>query len=184
MFSVQINAKEFTDLVDRVKAAGGSTRTILARWGQAVSIKARGNARAKGGKKFWRQIADSVRLKTLSSESVEVGVWHVAAGHKQTGGPIVAKNVKNLTIPIPGSGAEGKRASEFEQGGRDLFVPKGTHVLGYSDGNDQFHALYILTPRTKPQRPDPFFPDGPAISAIGLYEANRYIGGLLKAGGA
>ena len=184
MISVSINAQEFTALVDRVKAAGGSTRTILARWGQAVAKQARTNARAKGGKSFWRQIADSVRVKALSENMQEVGVWHVAAGHKQTGGPIVAKNVKNLTIPIPGSGAEGKRASEFEQGGRDLFVPKGTHVLGYADGQAQFHALYVLVPRTKPQRPDPFFPDGPAISAIGLYEANRYIGGLLKAGGA
>jgi len=180
MLQIQVKISDFVSYCERVKAAGRNMASFLTVWGQAVAKEARTNARGKGGRHFWREIAQATRVQSVGPEEVSVANYHVAGGHKQTGGPIVAgKTSKYLTIPITDE-ARGKRAAEFEMGGRVLFVPKGTHVLGYSE-DGAFHALFVLVTKTKPQKAEPWFPDAPRISEIGLYECSRFAQGAINA---
>ena len=174
--TVRINTKQVSDLVDSLRRFAGDPLRWILPWGNAVAKEARETARDKGGRSFWRQIAAATRVATVSADSVEVANWHVAGGHKQTGGPIRAKNVAMLTIPISDE-ARGKRASEFEDGGRDLFtVParSGNRVLGYAD-IDGFHGLFVLVKETRSQAADPWFPTEARIGEIGLAEAFRML---------
>ena len=163
------------------KIAGqGRTGQFVMRWGAMVRKEAIQNALAKGGKRFWRDIARSINLMPDGQAAV-VGSTHVAAAQKQFGGKIEAPGkgpgatgAKVLTIPIKGSGAEGRRASDFALAGKELFVAKGTHVLGYSD-DGEFHGLFVLVKRTKPQRPEPFFPADGRVLEIAEAEAERML---------
>ena len=92
------------------------------------------------------------------------------------------RNAKALTIPISDE-AKGKRAGEFETGGRQLFVlPRDggdtVGILGYSEG-DRFHALYALRKRVR-QEPDPWWPDAKRVGALGIVEAERFAGGAIR----
>jgi hypothetical protein len=147
--------------------------------GQRTAKQARQNARAKGGRRFWRGMAASIRLAAVSPTSVSVHTNHVAAAQKEFGGPIVAKNARALTIPIADE-AKGKRASEFEQGGRDLFVipsdaAGSLGILGYSTGDDDFHALFALRKRTRPQAPNPVWPPNWQVADFMLQEGDRFV---------
>jgi len=176
MFNVKIKTE-----VDEYLAATAdkldNPLLFLVPWGNAVAKDARANARAKGGRRFWREIARATRVRTVSPNAVEVANWHVAGGHKQTGGEIRPKRAKALTIPISDE-AKGKRAGEFEVGGRDLFVlPKDqgdtTGILGYSD-NGEFHALFVLRKRVV-QEAEPWWPDARRTTQLGIIEADRFV---------
>jgi hypothetical protein len=161
----------------------GKTLPWLKRTGNRVAMQARKNARAKpsrpGGTGFWRKLAKTVNLDSVSATAVSVHTNHVAAAQKEFGGPIVAKNARALTIPIADE-AKGKRASEFEQGGRDLFVipsdaAGSLGILGYSTGDDDFHALFALRKRTRPQAPNPFWPPNWQVADFMLQEGDRFV---------
>jgi len=153
-------------------------QAFLKRWGQSTAKTARESARAKGGRRFWSDIARSVQMQSVSDDAVSVHTKHVAAAQKQFGGVIKPKNRKALTIPIADE-ARGKRASDFERGGRELFVLPSdkadtTGVLGYTDGNDMFHALFVL--RTKvTQDAEPWWPTDDQVLQLGVTEAARFI---------
>lgn len=182
MLRITVNAKEFEALCARVKAAGGQMRSWLLVWGNAVAKEARTNARQKGGRSFWREIAQATRVERAGTDSVSVANYHVAGGHKQTGGPIETKDKKALTIPLTDE-AKRKRAAEFELGGRKLFRPgppgQKANVLGYADEDGVFHPLFALVKRTRAQAAEPWFPDAPRVSAIGLQECERFVQGLI-----
>lgn len=152
---------------------------MLKTWGVKTRQKAQANARAKGGRSFWADIAKRTLVKSVSNTIVEVVCHHFAGAIKQFGGIIKPKKAKALTIPIAPE-AKGKTAAEFELGGRDLFVlksdnadPDSRGILGYSDG-DQFHALFAL--RTKSvQKPDPWWPTDSEIIALGHAEADYHL---------
>lgn len=143
---------------------------FLLGWGRAVAVQAQRNALAKGGRRFWRELARSVNVRALSSAGVEVASDHVAAAQKQYGGAIEAPGkgpgshgARALTIPIPGSEAEGKTVADFVLGSPKLFVlgkkdGERAGVLGFSEGG-VFHALFILRKRTKRIAAEPWFPD-------------------------
>jgi len=157
----------------------GDLRPFLLVWGQRTAKQARQNARAKGGRRFWFDVARAVQVRTVTADTVSVHTRHVAAAQKQFGGEIRPKpgGARALTIPITEE-ARGKRASEFELGGRDLFVINRSEgdtagILGYSDG-DAFHALFVLRRRVH-QRPDPWWPTDWQVWRFGLDEAKRYI---------
>jgi hypothetical protein len=177
MLTLKINATDAQAYLARVLAVGGRTTAYLKRWGNAVAKEARDNARAKGGKSFWRQIAAATRVAQVDDQTVSVANWHIAGAQKQYGGTITAKNAKALTIPITDE-AKRKRASEFTAGGRVLFVPKGTSVLGYADDTG-FHALFVLR-KSVTQKPEPWFPDAARVTILGDIECNRYVQELLK----
>lgn len=180
MFSADININAFDADLRAFVEHLAIPRPFLTVWGQRVAKQARSNARAKGGRHFWQDLARSVRVAAVSADAVSVHTSHVAAAQKQFGGVIEAKNKRALTIPVSDE-AKGKRASEFEGGGRDLFVletdgsnPDTIGLLGYSD-DDQFHALFVLRRRTRPQAADPWWPETADVQAMGLQEAAGWV---------
>ena len=162
------------------------TGFVLA-WGRAVAVQAQRNALAKGGRRFWRDLARSVNVRALNADGVEVASDHVAAAQKQYGGPIEAPGkgpgshgAQFLTIPIPGSAAEGRMAGEFDHlfvlGKKDDAKGRGG-VLARNVGGE-VERLFILTKRTKPQRPDPWFPSEEKTLEIGGHLAERKLAQL------
>lgn len=157
---------------------------LLKSWGNRLAQTARGNARAKGGRRFWREIADRTRMSSVSESAVIVSCDHVAAAQKQFGGDIRPKNRRALTIPIADE-ARGKTAGEFAAGGRSLFVLESDKadtigVLGYNEAGGEFHPLFVLRSRVS-QRPEPFWPEAQEIGRIGLAEATFWVDRELRA---
>ena len=151
---------------------------ILLPWGQGVARQAKRTARGKGGRRFWREVAASVRVAGAGRHAVSVAAYHVAAAQKQFGGEIRPRpGTRALTIPIADE-AQRRRAGEFAGGGRSLFVlPRDqgdtVGILGYSE-NERFHPLYVLRTRVR-QEPDPWWPDARRVSAIGNMTARTWV---------
>jgi len=146
--------------------------------GQRTAKQARTNARGKGGRRFWRDLARTINVAAASATSVSVHTTHVAAAQKEYGGVIEAKG-RALTIPITDE-AKGKRASEFEQGGRHLFVipsdaAGSLGILGYSDPSGKYHPLFALRKRTRPQKPNPFWPPNWQVANFMVEEGSRFV---------
>lgn len=167
------------------KLTGPARQGFVLAWGRAVAVKAQRTARAKGGRRFWRDVSRSINVRTLSADGVEVFSDHVAAAQKQFGGTIeapgkgaYAKGAKALTIPIADE-AEGRTAAEFTLAGRKLFVlgkKDGVRlgVLGYDEGGD-FHPLFALRRRVT-QAAEPFFPPSAEVLALGEAMAAKKLG--------
>jgi hypothetical protein len=158
-----------------LEARGG----LVLAWGRAVAVQAQRNARAKGGRRFWGELARSVNVRRVDGGAAEVYSDHVAAAQKQYGGPIEApgrgpgaKGAKALTIPLPGTPAEGRTAADF---GGKLFLVKPEDEGGLLCANigGEFMALFAVRKRTKPQPPSPFFPDAGAVRDVGEEMAKR-----------
>jgi hypothetical protein len=150
-------------------------------WARQVANLARKSARDNGGRRFWKEVADSVQ-SGLHGFAGKVWCADPAGIHAHTGGPIRRKNKRALTIPIPGSGAEGKTAAEFSAAGIRLFSINSAGgdadsrgVLGYSRGGE-FVALFALRTKTRPQRPRPWWPDDAEALNIGDRMAKRKLG--------
>ena len=158
------------------KLSPQSVLGFVTSWGVAVRSKAKLNAKAKGGKHMWRDIARATELRTISKDGVEVYCSHVAAAQKQFGGTIEApgkgagsKGAKYLAIPISPE-SKGVPVGEFVTGGIKLFVlgkkdGERGGVLGYSE-DGVFHGLYALRKRVR-QKADPWFPGPKEIVDIG-----------------
>ncbi len=146
-------------------------------WANSVAMEARENARKKAGRKWWRELARSVRVRSVGPEEADVGTDYPGAALKQFGGEVRPKNARALTIPIAKE-AKGRRAYEFERAGRELFVvasrsgdPRTVGVLGYS-AKKQFRPLYVLRTRAV-MKPDPWVPAAGRISVLARREAER-----------
>lgn len=160
----------------------GQGGKLVMRWGAVVRKEAMESAIGKGGRKFWRQVARSIKIVPQGDSAVEVKAEHVAAKQKQYGGPIRAKGkaaggAEMLTIPISAE-AENRRASDFALGGRVLFC-KG-NVLGYNEAGSmgrivRFHPLFALV-KSVEQEPDPWFPEDARVLNLGENEAERLLG--------
>ena len=148
-------------------------------WAHAVARLAKRNARDKSqGGDFWKGIADATQITAANAHGAIVENRHFAGAHKHFGGVIKARDARALTIPISDE-AKGKRASEFEGGGRRLFVAPGTSVLGYSDSG-KFCGLFALRASVT-QAPEPWWPSDTEVYALGLKEADYWLkqkGGL------
>lgn len=158
--------------------AGGQQRFLL-NWAVAVRKQAITECLSKGGRRFWREMARSIQVEQ-SSGAMVVEAKHRAAAQKQYGGVIAAKGKAAggsdyLTIPIEGSEAEGKDAGKFALGGYELFAlgmkDDNRGVLGYTGKDGEFVPLFVLVPKTKPQKADPFFPDDHTVAEFGVEEA-------------
>ncbi len=158
-------------------------RPFLKSWAQSSAKKAQANSRAKGGRRFWSDFARRIRVTTVTDTFALVENDHYAANIKQYGGEIRPKNARALTIPVSDE-AKGKRAGEFETGGRSLFTrsvfllpsdkAETIGVLGYSDEQNAFHPLFVL--RTKSvQKPDPWWPTDREIMDLGIKEARWWV---------
>lgn len=179
MLVAKHNADQVAEYLQQVAGKLDDPLRLLLPWGNAVGREARANARKKGGRRFWREVARATRVQTVNPSAVSVANWHVAGAQKQYGGVITPKRAKALTIPISPE-AEGRRAGEFEMGGRELFVVKKAGrdsrtagILGYSEG-DSFHALFVLRTAVDPPA-DPWWPTDARVNALGQVEAERFL---------
>ena len=187
MPAMLINVRGAADLrrrLDLIAARGGDVRGACLVFAQAVAIRARTKARAKGGRRYWSDVARQIRVEGVGFGSAGVYVPYTAAGMDKPR-TIRPKKARALTIPVSDE-ARGKRAGEFEGGGRDLFTldiegdPDTIGLLGYAEGDGSFHPLFVL--RSKVEQPaDPWFPDGPEIEAIGRQELDRFADRLIGA---
>ena len=167
-FAVRLDLAALADL-----PAGFPMEATFQAFGTMVKREAQQAARAKGGRRFWLQIADRTRVAEFDAGHVTVVNDHVAAAQKQFGGPIQARNRKYLTIPVNPI-ARGRRASEFTQELHVLRTARGATLLGYDEGEGEarhFVALYALAKRTRPQRPDPFWPSTERAKELALEAA-------------
>jgi len=169
-------AARLNGLVSKVKRP----RALFASWGLLVRNWGRESAlsRSQGGP-FWKSIAAKTQLVNVSDAGATVLCDHFAAAHKEYGGVIKPVKAKALTIPISPK-AVGKRASEFVDGGRQLFVPKGTNVLGYMSSRGNFEGLFILV-KSVDQKAEPWFPRRELVAAIGERECAWWLKRQLEA---
>jgi len=164
-------------LMGRLNSSG--QQRFLLNWAVAVRKEAIRRCLAKGGRRFWREMARSVQVER-GSGSMLVEAQHRAAAQKQYGGVIKAKGkagggADHLAIPIEGSEAEGKDTHKFALGGYELFAlglkDDNQGVLGYTGKDGQFVPLFVLVTKTKPQRPDKFMPEDSDVTEYGIEEA-------------
>ena len=150
-------------------------------WGVRVMNQARANARAKGGRRLWKQIADAVVLRNVSQRGADilgVGLWGRIGIHKEKGGPIRARKKNFLTIPIDPS-AYGKTAAEYSMDtGVRLFSLRSKsnskRILAYrQDGT--LVPVFALCKTTAPQRADKWLPEHNWVLHVGIDEAKRLI---------
>ena len=170
---IDVNTGQTDARLRRLGAAGRDLTPLLKTWGNAVAKAARTNARAKGGRRFWAEIAAATRLRSVSARSVEVFSDHFAARHKHYGGVITARRAKYLTIPVDPL-SRGHTAAELSVG-RDLFVVggDGRALLGFDDGG-KFRPLFVLK-RSVFQHPDPWWPDDRTVDELGRREAAYWL---------
>ena len=176
--------RELAARLAAIRAAGRVGDATLV-WAQAVAIKARNAARAKGGRSFWADQARRIRAQRHGLDGAAVLAGPEGLIH-DTGGTIRPKNAKALTIPIAEE-AKGKRAREFDLGGRDLFVlksksgdPDSIGTLGYSEEDGTFHGLFLLRAKSVIPR-DPWFPTDDDIRSIGRVELAGFLRRMAEA---
>lgn len=138
-------------------------------WANAAAMEARDNARRKGGRRYWRDLARSIQVRQVSATEATVNSNQVGANIKQFGGVIVPKKASALTIPIAPE-AHGKTAYELNTPKRPLFRPKGTNILAWANKDGTLKPLFALSKRSV-QMPDRWFPDDARIAVLGRREA-------------
>lgn len=186
------------EVIARLRAVGkpDRMRQMLACIGQAVKNAAVAAARAKGGRRFWQDVANSVASRQVG-DAVIVGATHVAARFKQFGGLISAPgrgpgslHRKALAIPLEAAREHrGWNAEDFRTHGWELFkLPKGGGDRSVLMGRDTNKRKPVVVPlfalrKSVTQKPDPWFPAGDALSraaaeGMRLYRKNYGQGGI------
>lgn len=154
------------------------TLPLFKTWSTVVVNKARSNARAKGGRRLWRQIADYTRVTACSQRGATIECLSYIGVHKEFGGPIQAKNKAALTIPIHRM-AYGQTAAELEMSGIRLFRPGSPgmkkNLLVTADGNGNLIPVFALCRRTRPQRADKWWPENRWVLDQGIREAKWHL---------
>lgn len=168
---IKVETPDLNPMLRRLVSMVRNKAAFVKAWANAAAQEGRETARAKGGRRWWRDLARSVRVRSVSETVAEVSSDQAGANQKQFGGVIRPKRKRVLTIPIAPE-AKGKTVYEMQRPNRPLFVLPGTRLLGYATKGEGFHALFALTPRAV-QKPDPWFPAGPRLYRLGIDEANR-----------
>lgn len=128
----------------------------------AIADRARQAALAKGGRSFWRSLADSI-----SSTPSGVTASHPAAGHKQTGGTITARKAGFLAIPVGQARDLSLTPATARQSFRLFRVTsrRGSLLLfGSPSPSAQPQPLFVLK-RSVTQAADPWFPEGQELTS-------------------
>jgi len=150
-------------------------------WGVRVMNQALTNARAKGGRRLWKQIADAVVLNSVSLRGADirgVGLFGRIGMHKEKGGPIRVREKNWLTIPIDPA-AYGMTAAEYAmKHGVRLFRPgrkdSPKRILAYAQAGSLV-PVFALCKATSPQRADRWLPEHNWVLHAGIEEAKRLI---------
>lgn len=185
---LHVQDDDVRQMVTRVGLAFGppGVSRFLLRWAVATRSTAMKNAMAKGGRRLWRAIARSVEVREQTLDGVSVSATHPAAAQKQFGGVIEApgkgpwaKGAGALTIPIPGTRAEGRMAGEF---GELVLIQrsggKAPLLVKPAKGRADFEPLFVLVKRTRRQSADPWWPSQEETNQTGLLLAGRMLEGV------
>lgn len=163
------------------KLRGLSIDAFVEQWADAVWELARKNAKEKlGGGKFSKKAADSIRVD-VQGVNAEIypgsGEWK-AAVHAHTGGPVRSGNGKVLAIPTKWNDNKDDFASTY---GENYFVvlrsKKRNRAYLFKNpgkGEKLGRPMFVLTPKTKPQKPRPWWPDEMQVQSetIRFFEDN------------
>ena len=177
MLNFGVNTRETDARLDRLVSKLKRPAPLFKTWGLKTRDLGREHARqhSKGGK-FWRGIERQTVLVSVDNSGARVECQHFAGWHKEHGGVIKPVNAEALTIPINPK-AEGKTAAEFSLGGKQLFILKGTNLLGYSSGTGKsarFVPLFLLVRRVN-QKAEPWWPTRQEVSEIGQREGEAWL---------
>lgn len=180
MFKMRVETPRLDPLVAALVFQLHNKKTFVKNWANSVAIEARKNARAKGGRRYWQELARSIRVKSISATEAEISSDYKGAVIKQYGGEIRPVNAKALTVPVSPE-AKGRTAYEIERTGKKLFVisqktgdPGTVGVLGYArtrkSGDSDFRPLFVLRTRVF-QEADPWFPPADQVMRLARREA-------------
>ena len=169
MLKMRIETPRLDPLIAALVFQLRNKKAFVKNWANSVAIEARGNARKKGGHRYWQELARSIRVQSISATGAEISSDYKGA-----------VNAKALTVPISPE-AKGRTAYEIERTGKKLFVisqktgdPGTIGVLGYArtrkSGDSDFRPLFVLRTRVM-QKPEPWFPDAMRIMALAGREA-------------
>lgn len=181
MFTVRIDVPSLAHMDVLLIQQLRNKRAFLKNWANASAQEARANARNKRGRRWWKDLARSVQVKSVNDSAIDVGTSYRGAALKQYGGEIRPDKAKALTIPIADE-AKGKTAYDFERTGKKLFTisqktgdPGTIGVLGYetpskTKGETDFRPLFVLRTRVY-QKPDAWFPSDTDVQRLARREA-------------
>ena len=154
------------------------TLPLFRTWSTVVVNRARNNARAKGGRKLWGQIAGFTKVTACSQRGAVIECLSYIGAHKEHGGPIQVKNKSALTIPIHQM-ARGRTAEEVEMSGITLFRPGSPamrrNILATVDDSGNLIPVFALCRRTRSQRADKWWPEQRWVLDQGIREAKWHI---------
>lgn len=181
MVRIEFQPPDMNPMVRKVMQNLKLRMTFLKNWANSAAMDARGNARAKGGRRYWKDLARSIQVRQVSETAAVVSSSQIGAALKQYGGIVRPVTARALTIPITDE-AKGKTAYELERPDRPLFVvsektgdPGTIGVLGYAKKTRKknvsaFHPLFVLRKYAK-MKPDPWFPTKNRIEFLAEREA-------------
>jgi hypothetical protein len=188
-------SEEMEVMVKRVGLLlNGGADAIMDVAAMEVERKAKANALSKGGRHFWvSEIVNSIHTETIGHNRV-VGSTHVAAAHKQYGGPISAPGKgegslhrQALTIPVGKAKTNRWDTDKAQAAGYDLFKIKGKagrgllfgrRTRGKSNRSRNKDELLFVLRKSVMQSPEPWFPQGTELedavrNGIDLYMSTR-----------
>jgi hypothetical protein len=193
MISIRTNANQFQGRAASIVAKAKNPRAVLLGMGREGANLLKNHFRQKDRtdinklnpsrrEHYWLGVSRAVQSPVVPSPTrVEIDINHPSIAQKVFGGPIVAKRVRNLSIPESPE-AYGRTPATFEkETGLKLFVlktgPQQTLVLAALRGPSgsghpgQFEIEYLLTPRVN-QKPDP----------TALPEEGKFADGVIERG--
>lgn len=151
------------------KLHGLSIDAFVEAWAEAVRGLAMKNAMEKIGGDFGRTVvAESVRQDThgLVSEVYSMGK---IGEHVHNGGPIQSGKGKMLAIPTRWNKRRDLFASAWPHDQLIVVKSKKRHRAYLfekpADGAKLGRPMFYLTPKTKPQKPRPWWPDDMAVQS-------------------
>lgn len=154
-------------------------RAHIAAWAEAVRKLAEGKA-LNLGSRVGPRAADAITVKTeaLKAEILLDGPDARMAAHIHFGGPIQSSNGKVLAIPTKWNANKEDFASTY---GENYFVllrsKKRNRAYLFKNpakGEKLGRPMFVLTPKTRPQKPRPWWPTAEEVEAatVNYFEEN------------
>ena len=156
-----------------------SPQACLAAWTEAVRRLAEQKA-LKLGDRIGPRVADAIttREEGLSAEILLDGPDARIGEHIHSGGPIQSSNGKVLAIPTKWNSNKEDFASTY---GANYFIllrsrKRNRAYLFKNPGKGEKlgRPMFVLTPKTRPQKPRPWWPDDAEVEAatVNFFEEN------------
>ena len=80
MLKMRVETPRLDPLVAALVFQLHNKKAFVKNWANSVAIEARGNARKKGGRRYWQELARSIRVKSISATEAEISSDYKGAG--------------------------------------------------------------------------------------------------------